>query len=337
MDRQTSTKRWLVFLLLALLVHVAVLSLLMPWILSDDSEPPIPPACERPTELVLRTEPSQRQSGRQIVSIDQPPTEEIPEDARFEDRYNRSVERETVSRQRGTAPEAVPPLADRPQPDEIRPPPERDRRHETPASRHRRREQPEAQTALQVESELTRSRQSREAQPEQQETPATPPPDPLPLAAFSPTLESASDLFGIPGEYRIDHLNLPQGDRTEINSIENLYWSYWDRLKNQVRPYWRPAHIYRMRDPSGRIYGVEDRYTVVRVTLNGDGSLRHLFLERSSDLDFLDREAMQAIRQAEPFANVPEGLKDERGLLSFRFGFYFEVSSSSFRIRREDW
>ena len=271
---------------------------------------------------------------RQIVSVNAPATEEVPDSARFEDRVNRSVEEETVGPRANPGRQAAIRAWERqPLPRERTEPREQQERQTGPTAEDAPVQEPEDQVALtpRPDAETPNRRETREVQdtPRQREV--------LDLSSFSPTMGSAADFIAVPGMSEMDHLDLPQGDRTQINSIENLYWSYWDRVKTQVRPHWRPARIYRQRDPTGRVFGVEDRYTVLRVTLNGDGSLRHVFLERSSDLDFLDREAIRAIEDAEPFANVPEGLKDSRGLLSFRFGFFFEVGSTNFRIRREGW
>jgi outer membrane biosynthesis protein TonB len=40
-----------------------------------------------------------------------------------------------------------------------------------------------------------------------------------------------------------------------------------------------------------------------------------------SGLDFLDRVAVKSVKDASPFYNVPRGLLDAKGELSFEFGF----------------
>jgi TonB family protein len=80
---------------------------------------------------------------------------------------------------------------------------------------------------------------------------------------------------------------------------------------------------------------VKDRYSTVRVTLNSDGSVRQLHVSRRSGLDFLDDEAVRSVREAAPFHNPPEGLKDQDGLIHFTFGFYLEITNEpNFRIFR---
>ncbi len=322
---QDERYRWVVAVLCACVLLFAGVVLVVPHLIPESK--PIPKTVAeslQPIQVIVEElEPDQQ--TRQIVSIDAPETER-PTQADYEDRVNRSVEEETVAPNRNAGqPTAVPGTRR-----------EEQSRSQQRRQREERTEQSDDDPAEQDESLDTIALAPRldETNPNRQQ--ARPEPE-VDLSAFSPSFGTAQEFIAVPGVPQIDHLDLPQGERTQLNSFENLYWSYWDRIKTQVRPHWIPARAYRQRDPTGRVYGVEDRYTVVRVTLNGDGSLRHVFLERSSELDFLDREAIRAIQNAEPFSNVPEGLKDDRGLLSFRFGFYFEVGTTNFRIRREDW
>lgn len=137
-----------------------------------------------------------------------------------------------------------------------------------------------------------------------------------------------------PGEGgSFDYLrDVSEGDRTLLNRKTTRYWAFFNRVKSQIGKNWSPAAEYRKRDPYGNVYGVKDRYSVVSITLNADGTVRQLYLQRDSGLDFMDDEAVRAIRAAAPFHNPPEGLKDEDGLVHFRFGFFFEISSGSFQF-----
>jgi outer membrane biosynthesis protein TonB len=312
--------RWLLFGTIASLLLLFFLLIIIPTLIprADRMDEPVE---ELALQVFLEENNQVQGEPRQVVSIDEPETAEIPEEADYEDRVNRQVEEETVARDSGSDPWVgqIEGVVEQPE----NPDPEAEETEETETN-------PNVLSLVVEQDDTDRSMQESE----EQETEDF---DPIQLGFLNPTLENAGDFIAVPGARRVDYLDLPEGDRTQLNSIENLYWSFWDRIKTQVRPFWRPTRIYRQRDPTGRVFGVEDRYTVLRVTLNGDGSLRHIYLERSSDLDFLDREAMLAIQEAGPFNNVPEGLKDDNGLMSFRFGFYFEVSSTEFRIRREDW
>ena len=59
------------------------------------------------------------------------------------------------------------------------------------------------------------------------------------------------------------------------------------------------------RDPTGTMYGGRDRVTVLSVTLDREGNLEDVVVERSSGLDFLDIEAVKAFEKAQPFPHPP--------------------------------
>ena len=140
---------------------------------------------------------------------------------------------------------------------------------------------------------------------------------------------------GLSGSFGSDD-HLPkvkdEGDSTLLNANKYKYADFFYRVKEMVRRHWHPDRVYRSRDPSGRIYGVKDRYTVLRVTLSKKGYLKRMVTTERSGLDFLDSEARQAFRRAHPFPNPPLGLvsQDE---VEFQFGFYFELSTGRHRFR----
>ena len=156
---------------------------------------------------------------------------------------------------------------------------------------------------------------------------------PFDLGMLRPTAGNAGAAIAA-GTRRSDHLDLPEGERTALNSTRSLYWSFFNRLHQRIEREWDPNAAFAIHDPSFALYGQTDRYTILRVTLQADGALRHAFVERSSGLDFYDDEAIRAFRAAAPFGSVPEGLKDERGLATFDFGFYFTFRTRNAFVRR---
>jgi TonB family protein len=128
--------------------------------------------------------------------------------------------------------------------------------------------------------------------------------------------------------------NIDDGDETALNAKKWKFASFFNRVKQQVRDHWRPAEEYRRRDPTGSIYGQKDRYTLLRVQLKPDGSLANVALESPSGIEFLDDEAIEAFKQAQPFPNPPKQLVDgDSGLINFRFGFFFELNGTSPRFK----
>ena len=120
---------------------------------------------------------------------------------------------------------------------------------------------------------------------------------------------------------------------TILRSNKYKYADFFYRVKEAVKRHWHPDAVYRQRDPTGRVFGVKDRYTVLQVTIDQTGYLRNLLTMKDSGLEFLDAEALSAFRRAQPFPNPPEGLLDEVGRIVFQFGFYFEITSGKQRFR----
>jgi hypothetical protein len=118
-----------------------------------------------------------------------------------------------------------------------------------------------------------------------------------------------------------------EDDETSLNSKRFRFAYYFNRIKERVSNHWDPAQVYRQRDPSGRVLGVKDRLTVLRITLNDKGHIKRVETAKNSGAGFLDKEAERAFAMAGPFLNPPDGLVDDKGEIVFRFGFLFEISN----------
>jgi hypothetical protein len=128
-----------------------------------------------------------------------------------------------------------------------------------------------------------------------------------------------------------DHLEgIDEGAETALNAKRWVYATFFNRVKERVRDHWKPAEEYQRRDPTGKIYGGEDRYTLLQVALKADGSLaKPPVVVHTCGLDFLDDTAIDAFKEAQPFLNPPRKLvEDGHGTVSFAFGFFFEVSGA---------
>lgn len=132
-----------------------------------------------------------------------------------------------------------------------------------------------------------------------------------------------------------DHLEgVEEGDGTFLNTRSWKYASYFNRIKESVGTTWNPRRVLDQRDPDRTIYAFKDRYTLLAVTLDDQGRLKDLAVARSSNVDFLDRTAMESFRKAQPFANPPSGVVDGSGEIKFHFGFYLEMGGPGLRIYR---
>lgn len=146
---------------------------------------------------------------------------------------------------------------------------------------------------------------------------------------------SRAELDRITGGPAPDHVEgMAEGDGTFLNTREWKYASFFNRVKRNVSETWDPITALRKRDPTGEMYAFKDRHTLLNITLDAEGRISDVHVEKSSGLDFLDHEAIAAFMRAQPFPNPPRGLVDERGAIQFHFGFYLELGRPAFRLFR---
>jgi TonB family protein len=122
--------------------------------------------------------------------------------------------------------------------------------------------------------------------------------------------------------------DVDDGDETALNSKKWKFASFFNRVKKQVADHWHPEEAYRRRDPTGAVYGRQNRYTLLRIQLKPDGTLANLALEQPSGLEFLDDEAIEAFKQAQPFPNPPHQLLEGGKVINFSFGFLFDLNGA---------
>lgn len=135
----------------------------------------------------------------------------------------------------------------------------------------------------------------------------------------------------------VDHLeDVEEGETTALNAKQWKYASFFNRTKRQVSQNWNPNRVVQSEDPRGNVYGVRDRITVLRVTLDATGHLLDVIVANTSGFESLDEEAIRAFRAAEPFPNPPPELVDPRsGRISFQFGFHLDnAERSSWKLFR---
>lgn len=321
----------LVFLLLALLVHLFVLS----WAgalrhllslfpdsgsyepLQVDLLPQITEAEEEektPEEELDEYDPEDEVPEGQVVETPPTPNDKRPKDPRFLSERDSTVEQESQSvvRTPGEAAQSASPAV-----------PGSGADSETMKGGMRA----ELEGAGPLPREIAEAREGELAALERA-------PQSLDDISLEPNMEAMAKAIAGTG---LDHLeDVVAGDSTALNTAGWDHASFFNRVKRKVEQFWHPGSEYKKRDPYGNIYGFKDRVTVLLVVLNPDGTLRHLYVMNPSGATFLDDEAYQAIEQAAPFPNVPPGLMDrDDGLVKFTFHFIVEVGSQPvFRMRR---
>lgn len=310
----------------------------------------------------------------QVVDLAPTPDDSKPEDARFLSEHNTNVERESVSRDQrkdyGVAqPRATVADFKRKRPDQ---PPEKESRdkvtmlirkqgkRETTPERQEQKftmEIPDIQKRQSLKLKLDLSMGTMPTYPASEsvqgnsdqlrlqmgeqaavgELAGDEGEDRQTVAMFEqPSLDRLDMVTGAPAN---DHIrDVPKGEETLLNSREFRYATFFNRVKRGVSNHWNPGDVYMRRDPYGNIYGVKDRYTVLSVVLDNQGSLKDVSVAQSSGVGFLDDEAIHAFQGASPFPNPPRGLLEDDGHIRFQFGFYFEIGERpkfrAYRSRR---
>jgi TonB family protein len=82
--------------------------------------------------------------------------------------------------------------------------------------------------------------------------------------------------------------------------------------------------VLRRADPTGTLFGPEDRLTVLRVRLSPEGELLGSTVDRSSGVGTLDDEVTEAFKKAQSFPKPPRDLVGSDDEIVFRFGFCYD-------------
>ena len=327
--------RWLVILALALLVQVPLLLWLSSWLQPGEAEP--------------QTRVRARLVAQRFSAPPKPPVdrdEDLPEDAQVveipetaEPEPEKPVDTKHVADRRSkVAQERLPRRTSAADRRKVQGELRVDSPSEVQSKRSKSAEPSAAPESVQQEMAAS-TRKLRPLADEGARPPDSNSSDGAKAQIRLPTLtrsEALASLQGLSGSFASDD-HLPEvqrdGEETLLNANRYKYADFFYRVKDTVRRHWHPDRVYRSRDPSGRVYGVKDRYTVLQVTLDESGYLKRMVTSRRSGLDFLDTEARSAFKRAHPFPNPPSGLLADGGEVRFQFGFYFELSTGKHRFR----
>lgn len=275
----------------------------------------VPPEEEAPPEPEAQPRPPE-QSGR-LIKQDRVRKESVPDDAKYVSEFDQSTDKETRAPNVRPTPGGLPLLPGRPDADN---------------SQVKGPSRPQAPSLHEGQ------------QPEGPQVDPGPF-GPLPLSPGRTSPGGNPGLRGTPGAMEramgqagtFDSIDddVPEGAENILNSRRWKYASFFNRIRDAVAERWRPEEVHRARDPSGTKYGTIPRVTRLFIKLNPDGSVNGISTDSSCGLDFLDEEAIRAIRAAAPFNNPPPQLVDPRtGLIEFGFGFRLEFEKGGGRIFR---
>lgn len=118
------------------------------------------------------------------------------------------------------------------------------------------------------------------------------------------------------------------GMQTLLNTREFKYYSYYNRIKQQLSHYWEPKikeKVEGMFRRGRKIASQEDRITRLLIELNDKGVLVGVKLLGESGISDLDDAAIEAFREAAPFPNPPAGIVEPDGKVRIRWDFVLEA------------
>lgn len=119
---------------------------------------------------------------------------------------------------------------------------------------------------------------------------------------------------------------IPVGHFTALNTNRYLYYSYYERINNQVHYRWvqhiRKAASRRLNIPAGK-RSQEIWVTEIDVFLDEKGDFSRADVHNSSGIGAFDYAAIDAFREGTPIPNPPKGIIREDGLIHLRYAFHF--------------
>ena len=101
------------------------------------------------------------------------------------------------------------------------------------------------------------------------------------------------------------------GERTALNAKRDFFASFWNRVSNQVEPYW-VKHIRRAKPRPGELQR-RDYRTRANIVLGPDGSFVAVELVQSCGYPPWDEAVLAAFQDAAPFLNPPRGMVEADG------------------------
>jgi TonB family protein len=121
-----------------------------------------------------------------------------------------------------------------------------------------------------------------------------------------------------------------KGDRTVLSTREFKFFSYYHRIKETLRQYWKPNVERKLAMLWSRGTQMRDAELVTQVVvmLDKSGAVARITRMGSSGLQDLDDAAMEAFREAAPFPNPPAGMIDPDGYVRIRWDFILRTEAS---------
>ena len=119
-----------------------------------------------------------------------------------------------------------------------------------------------------------------------------------------------------------------KGAETLLSTREFVYYTYYNRIRNQLSQYWEPKikqKILALFKKGRRIASDKDRITRVQIVLDSEGLLMKVQVMGASGVQDLDDAAVEAFKAAAPFPNPPKGIIEPDGTVKIQWEFVVEA------------
>ncbi len=122
--------------------------------------------------------------------------------------------------------------------------------------------------------------------------------------------------------------DLDPGLETLLTTREFIYYTFYNRIRNQLNQHWGPMvkeRLTKLFSEGRTIASSDDKITKILVTLDNKGTLIKVQVIGDSGVRDLDEAAVDAFRKAAPFPNPPRGIIDSDGTIKIRWDFILEA------------
>jgi TonB family protein len=150
------------------------------------------------------------------------------------------------------------------------------------------------------------------------------------LAQLTPSVSQLQRLAGAPANDYLPEVEIDA--ETRLNAWRWKHATFFMRIHEAIRREWQGGEVLGKTDPSGHMYGFEERMTVLRVTLDRDGNVLTVAVAEPSGAFALDDEAVRAFKSAGPFVNPPIALFKGQESFTFQFGFNVSYNRTNFDL-----
>jgi len=124
--------------------------------------------------------------------------------------------------------------------------------------------------------------------------------------------------------------HVESGERTILSTREFRYFSYYNRIKDLLRQFWKPSIEREVAKLWGKGHMLKENELTTRVLvlLDRNGKIQKISKVGASGVSEIDEAAVQAFYQAAPFPNPPAGLIDNDGYVRINWDFILQTASA---------